>query len=149
MIFRIYRTKCEYFDTTKKLILSSDITINLGLVVCWEECDNEENNFEDDKRRTLVHYNNGKIYTVPLSYEQFSAVMVDFLGDSGLLDNRSLPGGKEEIKFAKHHYRGPVKLLANQDHFFMGWSFFPKQARIASPEDAVIQCLFSAVHSTN
>lgn len=148
MAFRIYRTKIEWFNETKRIIESTDVTINLVHVHSWEACNNEEHDFEDDKERTVVRHHNGKIEIIPVSYEKFSKTMTDYLRETSQLDTGSLPG-RMLIPYAKFTYEGPVKLFFNQDKYDMLWSFFPKDVKISSPQDAIINCLSQGEFSYN
>jgi hypothetical protein len=146
-MFRIYRTPVEWIDQDTTRLMRSEATINLYEVSRWEICAERNLCSYDDKERTTVYYKNGQCEYIPISKEKFEAVMLDFLQDIGAIDTRSLPGGKEIVNLAKHHYRGPTKWFFAERHNAISVAAYPLKASIKTPEDIFINNLFGGITS--
>lgn len=146
-MFRIYRTPVEWIDENTTQLRRADTTFNLYDVAQWEQCSDDRLNAHDNKPRTGVFFKNGAYQAIPMKKEDFEAVMLDFLYDIGAVDERSLPGGKIEIKLARTHYKGPIRWIFKENHGALGVTVFPKFAKLSTPEDLYIQNLYGGVTS--
>jgi hypothetical protein len=107
--FKKYSCLATWFDEDTKKIHTFTKVFNLFDVDSYLDAKNELEGFQDNVKRTVVDFNNGKAVCIVVPFEEFDSIFTEAMKDSQLMD---LTAGKkkEQMPFeAKYKYSGAIK----------------------------------------
>lgn len=150
--FRKYEVTVDWMNDNTGEMHSCLSSINLSNVKEWSSVDNNEAGFPDKKDRTLVMmYEQCKSQYIRVPYKEFDLVMDNFLYESKLLDDGSLPDDKKKLerKSIKWTYNGPVAFVFGENEHIIACNVFPQGCPLSTPDDIIFNVLQSMITTKN